>query len=133
MLHDVSFYRIAKSAKRIVLANAFSIGMLETDCSIRFKKVDLEDVRKFIVYAVKHGLEIKSIIGHESTAKILSELLNYNVAVNREMYKMQKNDLLVVFQLKERLPEGKVLSKEELEKLVRENKVEFWLAWIEKF
>ena len=133
MLHESTLYRIAKSAKRLVLANAFSLGMLENDCSVRFKRVDIEDVKKFVIYAIKHGLEIKSVIGHESTAKILSELLNYNVAVNREMYKMQKYDLLVVFQLKERLPEGKILSKEELEKLLQEGKVEFWLAWIEKF
>ena len=133
MLNEVSFYRIAKQSRRIVLANAFSVNMLENDCSVRFKKVDLEDVRKFIVYAVKHNLEIKSVIGHESTAKILSELLNYNVVVNREAYKMQKNDLLIVFQLKTRLEEGKVLSKEELEKLLQEGKIEFWLAWIEKF
>ena len=130
MLNDATFYRITKQTKRIVLANAFSVNMLENDCSVRFKKVELEDVKKFVVYAVKHNIEIKSAIVHESIAKVLSELLNYNVLVSREAYKMQKYDLLIIFQLKERLVK---LEKEELKRMIDERKVEFWLAWIEKF
>ena len=56
-----------------------------------------------------------SAVGHEATAEVLSRLLGVKVPVNRARIQMQPGDEAVVFRLHERLPEGKVLSAEELE------------------
>jgi len=42
------------------------------------------------------------------------------------VYKLKKDDVLIVAQLKQRLPEGKVLSKEEVEEMHNKGFVEFW-------
>ena len=58
-----------------------------------------------------------SAIGHESTAEILSELLDVKVSVNRQNYIQPPNSKALVFKLKERAPEGCILSREEIEKI----------------
>lgn len=55
-----------------------------------------------------------SAVGHEATARFLAKLLGADVAVNRATVHMQPGDRAVVFRLKERPPEGKILSAEEL-------------------
>jgi hypothetical protein len=61
--------------------------------------------------------EVVSAIGHEATAKYLSKLLNYPVEVNRTTIEFQDDDMALVIKIKTRLPEGKVLSEEELENI----------------
>lgn len=56
-----------------------------------------------------------SAVGHQGTAEIISRLLNVNVPMNRVAIKMQPGDSAIVFRLLERLPEGKILSAEELD------------------
>jgi len=55
-----------------------------------------------------------SAVGHESTAQLLTQLLSIPVPVNRIQIRLEPGDKLVVFQLLTRLPEGKVLTLEEL-------------------
>ena len=55
-----------------------------------------------------------SAIGHESTAKLLSQLWAMDIAVNRIQIHMEIGDQAIVFRLLSRLPEGKVLSEYEL-------------------
>ena len=104
---------------RVVLANAFSINMLSNDwVAVEFKKVDIETVRRVL----ENGFE--SAIGHEATARCLSQMLGLEVKMNRKEVKVDENTVLVVAQVKQRLPEGRVLSEEEL----RNVQVEFWTA-----
>lgn len=58
-----------------------------------------------------------SAIGHQSTAEILSELLGVSVPVNRQNYIQPPNSNAVVFKLKERAPEGAILSRPQIEKI----------------
>jgi hypothetical protein len=58
-----------------------------------------------------------SAIGHEGTATLLSKLLGIEIPVNRVAIKMQPGDRAVVFQVLQRLPEGAVLTEEELRKI----------------
>ncbi len=102
---------------RIVIANAFSVNMLPSSTEVhelRFVKIPLELAREIVQYAKQRGIEILSIIGHESTAKLLTQLLGVEVLTNRVYYTLQPQDLLLVFTLPTRLPEGRVLSEEEL-------------------
>jgi len=55
-----------------------------------------------------------SAVGHEATASFLSQLTGVQIPVNRVQVKMQPGDRAIVFQVLQRLPEGKVLSEEEL-------------------
>lgn len=63
-----------------------------------------------------------SAVGHPGTAEFLSRLLGVHVPVNRISVEMQPGDRALVLRLKERLPEGKVLTAEEM------NQVRFELA-----
>lgn len=57
-----------------------------------------------------------SAVGHSSTAEIMSTLLHVEVPVNRiSLYELEVGTQLLCFKLKERAPEGVILSKEEIE------------------
>ena len=104
-----------------IIANAFSVNMLDNDATISFHRVSLNEVKEKL-----SNNNFKSIVGHPATAQFLSELLGVEIPANREMYKMNKDDVLIVAVLGVRPPEGKVFSKEEVEALYKEGKVTFW-------
>lgn len=56
-----------------------------------------------------------SYIGHEGTAQLLSDLLDVEVPVNRAQYAQEVGDKAIVFKLRGRLPEGQILTREQLE------------------
>lgn len=58
---------------------------------------------------------ILSAVGHQSTADILTELLGVPVPVNRIEYSQRVGDAALIFKLKGRPPEGKILSRDEIE------------------
>jgi hypothetical protein len=58
-----------------------------------------------------------SAVGHEGTAQLLSQILGISIPTSRISVKMETGDIAVVFRVLERLPEGRVLTKEELEKV----------------
>ena len=118
------------------LCNAFSINMLvdrfirlENQKAAPFELIHIQklwgdEVRKLL----KQGFV--SAIGHESTAKLISKIFNVDVPVNRIPVKLERGDRLIVVQLTERLPEGKVLSDEEIQEFYKSGKVQFFLVEI---
>ena len=76
-----------------------------------FSKIDVRDVKSFL------EMGFTSAVGHQGTADLLSKLLGIPVHGNRVAIKMEESDMAIVFRLKNRLPEGTVLSEEELSKL----------------
>jgi len=60
---------------------------------------------------------VTSAVGHWSTAFIMAELLGAQVPVNRIQVTPVLGDKLLCFKLKQRAPEGVVLSVEEIEEL----------------
>ena len=58
-----------------------------------------------------------SAVGHESTAKLLSKLLDYPVKANRVEIHMGVGQIALVFSLKQRQSEGKILSLSVLKEL----------------
>jgi hypothetical protein len=85
--------------------------------SLRTRPVTLGEVRELV-----KGGEIVSFIGHEATARLLSQLLSINVPMNRSMYDPMPGDTAVVVRLKRRL------EKPEAIKDVKESDVEFILV-----
>ncbi len=51
----------------------------------------------------------------ESTAELLAELLRIPVSVDRSEFRQSVDDLALAFRLKQRPPEGKILTISELE------------------
>jgi len=100
---------------RLVIANAFSVNMLKEARVLAFVSVSLEFAKTHVKTMKERGVEILSIVGHESTAKLLSRILSIEVPVNRIDYKMERDDVMLVFAVPFRLPEGKVLSESELQ------------------
>jgi len=93
----------------VYVSNAFSLNMLRHERELIL--IYPEDI-KWIKRMLSKGFV--SAVGHESTAKLLSQLLGIEIPVNRIEIKIEYGDKLIVFQLLQRLPEGKVLSEEEL-------------------
>jgi len=58
-----------------------------------------------------------SAVGHESTAKILSQILGIDVPCERRTVFMEPGDIGIHFFLKSRVPEGRVLTEEEMKDL----------------
>jgi Domain of unknown function (DUF1874). len=114
MLVDGNFEREKnKKTSKTYIANAFSLNMLEPEeATINVKVIDIETVKQIVT-----SEEVESAIGHESTAKVLSQLLGTEIKAERKEIKLKKGDKLIVFQLLQRLPEGVVLSEEELKQL----------------
>lgn len=58
-----------------------------------------------------------SAIGHESTAKIISELMEMDIPMNRINFMQMVGQKAVVFKLNRRPKEGSVLSREQVEEV----------------
>lgn len=89
----------------IYICNAFSLAMISQfkDVKIRCRKITVEEVRDIL----SQGFH--SSLGHETTGKIISDMIGINIPVNRDKTVLQPGDLLIVTQyLGPRLPEGAV-------------------------
>ena len=86
-------------------------------------EISLDMVKKL---ANDKEYEFINAIGHESTAKLVGELINKELKANRIDIKMEESDTIVVVQLLERLPEGKVLSHDEIMDYYNRGKVKFY-------
>jgi len=97
---------------RVVIANAFSLSMLPlspTEVTLRVVEISEEQVRQLLLSS-----RFESAIGHEATATFLSKKLSIDIPANRVKVTLDKDTALIVMQLLQRLPEGKVLTEEEI-------------------
>lgn len=78
--------------------------------SYSLRAIDLEEAKALLE---ERGYE--SAIGHEATAQILTDLLGVPVSMNRVQYAQQPGDTALCFKLRGRPPEGKILTREEVE------------------
>jgi len=100
--------------KKVIISNAFSLSMLgeATNVRINIRSATIEEVRNLLLAG---GFD--SAVGHEATATLLTKLLGVEVKVERKTITLTPCTKLVVFQLLSRLPEGKVLTEDELMKV----------------
>ena len=61
--------------------------------------------------------ELDSAIGHQSTAEIMSALLEVEIPVNRQVFQQQVEQKALVFKLNGRPEEGKVLTVDDIENI----------------
>jgi len=75
-----------------------------------------------------NSMELDSHIGHESTAKLLSKILECPIGFSREELRQQVGQNALIFKLKHRAPEGKILDERQL----MEIGYEFWIQYRSK-
>lgn len=96
--------------KRLVLLNA---PVLTSFGTFEFVPVSVEEARKII----REAEQVESAIGHAATAEVLTDLLDYEVETNRIEFFQTVNDTALIFRLKKRIGEGRVLDRAEIEKI----------------
>lgn len=77
--------------------------------SFNYESLTLEESKTL----VSEGFE--SAVGHQSACDILSSLLGKEVKMNRVQYSQKVGDVALVFKLKGRAEEGKILTVAEIE------------------
>lgn len=77
--------------------------------SFNYEPLTLEESKSLIA----KGFE--SAVGHQSTCDVLTSLLNVDVKMNRIQYAQSPDDVALVFKLKGRPEEGKILTASEIE------------------
>jgi hypothetical protein len=93
------------------------IVILNTSILTNYGKFNYYSVSLEIVKESVLNREILSAVGHESTAQIISSLLNIQCPVNRIQYIQHPRDCVFIFKLNGRPPEGKILSIKEIEEI----------------
>jgi len=79
--------------------------------------IKIQKISEEMVKEILRKQEFVSAIGHESTARLISKKLGIQVSANRIQIKAKKGDKIIVLQLLQRLPEGKILTEEELQQI----------------
>ena len=93
---------------RCFIGNAFSLSMIEGDAKLKVLEINAKIASRILDFG------FTSVVGHESTAEVFARLLDQPIKMNRVTVHLSEGDLIIIGQLKERLPEGKTLSNEEL-------------------
>jgi hypothetical protein len=94
---------------KITLLNT---SILTTYGTFEYSAISLPEAQKLV-----QNNEILSAIGHQSTAEILSGLLEIEVKPNRIEYLQNVDEIALIFKLKLRPPEGKILTNKEIEEM----------------
>lgn len=64
-----------------------------------------------------NAMEISSFVGHESTAQLISEILERPIGFSRKELKQRTGQMALVFKLKKRASEGTVLDRKMLDEI----------------
>lgn len=95
--------------KKITLLNT---SILTTYGTYSYQEITLSEAKKIV-----KTNEVISAIGHSATADILSNLLKIKIEGNRVEYQQDVGEVALIFKLKSRINEGKVLNKTEIEEI----------------
>lgn len=87
-------------------------SIITTEGNYTLKSITLDEARSII-----KDKDLDSAIGHESTAKIMTTLLETPVKVNRQMFVQEVGQTCLVFKLNGRPEEGKILTQKEIEEI----------------
>ena len=99
----------------------YTITVLNTPILTKFGKyqyneISLERAREIAQQANGFN-QLVSAVGHQSTCDILTKLLGVTIPMNRIEYKQEVGTAALIFKLKGRPEEGKILTVEEIEEI----------------
>lgn len=94
--------------KRIVLLNA---PVLTSYGSFEFRQISVVEAKDLL----RQAEQVESAIGHQTTAEVMTKILDFEVKPNRIEFFQTVEDTALIFKLKKRIGEGQVLTAEEIE------------------
>lgn len=86
-------------------------SIITAEGTFEFHYITLDGARRILADA--DG--VTSHVGHDSTAAIMTELLGVDVPMSRVPFEQMPGQEALVFKLNGRPPEGRILSREEIE------------------
>ena len=89
--------------------------MLNTSILTDFGKYDYYTISVDEANKIMANRTLDSAIGHTATAEIMNELFEPEIVANRQQFKQIKHQRAIVFKLRGRPEEGKILNREEIE------------------
>ena len=95
----------------VYLSNAFSLGMLSGNSVLTVVELSNDQA----ISLLKDGFQ--SAVGHQATADFIKNLTGIDIPVNRVSLSLKTGDKILVVQLQGRLPEGKVLTEDEMKQI----------------
>jgi len=109
---------------RLLELSVYTLAILNTsiitvDGLYALSTISLSEATRLVQSA--EGLD--SAVGHVSSAQILTELLGAEVCVNRQVFVQTVGQKALIFKLCGRPEEGKILSREDIERMGYEFKV----------
>ncbi len=93
------------------------ITLLNTSVLTNYGTFDFQPISLLEARELVKNVEISSAIGHPATAEVLSELLEIEVKPNRVEFLQGIDETALIFKLKARIAEGKVLNRTEIEEI----------------
>ena len=93
------------------------ITLLNTSILTAYGTFDFQQISLVAARELVKNAEIVSAIGHAATAEILSDLLEIKVEANRVNFVQTIENIALIFKLKARITEGKILNRAEIEEI----------------
>ena len=99
----------------------YTITVLNTSILTNFGKYQYSEISldraREIAQQADDLNQLVSAVGHQSTCDILTKLLGVTIPMNRVEYKQEVGTAALIFKLKGRPEEGKILTVEEIEEI----------------
>jgi Domain of unknown function (DUF1874). len=85
------------SGKRVVLVGGLAPSMFEgfNELTVYYKRITIDELKEVVKDAV-----VLNYIRHESTVKLLSNVLGIDLVPNTGLYKWEEGDILIIVGLK---------------------------------
>ena len=93
------------------------LALLNTSIITSVGTFEIHDITLEEAKEIINKNEFQSYIGHESTAQILTSLLEKEVIMDRTPFEQQIGQQALVFKLNGRPEEGKILTAEEIHQI----------------
>jgi hypothetical protein len=94
------------------IINALVVPFKDAKARFEISRISIEEAKEIL-----KNNNFVSAVGHASTAELLTQLLGISVPSQRIQIFFGSGDIGVAFVLKTRIEEGKVLTKEEINKI----------------
>ena len=91
--------------------------ILNTSILTTTGRYELQDITLEEAQLLVQDNEILSAVGHQSTADILTTLLDTEIPMNRIQFAQETGQKALVFKLNGRPEEGKILTQQEIEEI----------------
>jgi hypothetical protein len=101
-----------KGGNQIMKIYLNNTTIITNDGTYQCESCSLETVK-----SIFKECEVVSAIGHESTSNVVSAIVGVPVIMNRINVSMAVDDVMVAFKLNQRVPEGVILTADEIEKI----------------